>query len=254
MKYIIGPCALESEEIYFNTVEELKKVLKNKDWYYKASFDKANRSDAHADRGIGLNDSIKYFKKVKNLYPDLKITTDVHSIEHVKALKGVIDLVQIPAFLCRQTDLLVEASKNFDIINVKKGQWLNPRMSKKIADKIKSVNSNAEVWITERGTTFGYSKLFVDFGAVEELKEYFDNVILDSTHSTQTFELNSRTGGDSELAKKHFMSSSIYGYDGCFAEVHPNPKNAISDKDSQIKLSEFEYVFKKHSLICELLE
>lgn len=238
-KIILGPCALEDLTSSLKILEDILPIVKTKDFYFKASFDKANRTSINSSRGLGIKDSVYIFKQLKELYPNLKITTDVHTLDQITYLKSenVIDLVQVPAFLCRQTDLITACASSFDKVNVKKGQWLSPSKVKHISHKIKDTNPDAEVWITERGTTFGYNKLLVDFSAVDTLKSYADQVILDCTHSTQYTNDKDFTGGDRELAKKYVQVAKIFGYDGMFAEVHPDPKNAISDKESQIELS-----------------
>lgn len=237
-KIILGPCSLESLAISREILDVVYPLVSDKEFYFKASFDKANRTSIHSERGLGLKKSIDIFKELKNLYPNLKITTDVHTTEEIKELSdsNVIDLVQIPAFLCRQTDLLYFAAINFNKVNVKKGQWLSPDKVKYIVEKIKYANTETEVWITERGTSFGYNKLLVDFDAVDTLKSYADQVILDCTHSTQKTNQHNYTSGNPELGKKYIQVADTFGYDGIFAEVHPRPHQALSDKESLINL------------------
>lgn len=238
--WILGPCSMENEETFLEVYSKLKPLLKNKDWYLKASFDKANRTSLHGLRGPGLENSIEIWKKLKSLDSNIKLITDVHEVWQVEKLAGIIDCIQIPAFLCRQTDLIVECAKNFNKINVKKGQWLGPNNLIKSVDKIKETNPDCEAWICDRGTNFGYNDLFVNFGIIEELKKYYDKVILDCTHSIQRSREIYNTQGDRKLAEKYFMSADIFGYDGVFAEVHPNPSCAISDGDCQLYLSDIE--------------
>lgn len=251
MIYILGPCAIESWEIYRETALYLNNLMDGKDWYYKGSFDKANRTSIHSERGCGINAGIEYFKKIKLEFPNIKLITDIHEPWQAESLKGLIDVIQIPAFLCRQTDMLIEAAKHFDIINVKKGQWLNPHAAKNIYTKIKEVNNDAKVWITERGSSFGYDRLLIDFSSVEILKETFDKVIIDTTHSTQKFGKDDFTGGNWKLGSKYFQSAPIFGYDGIFAETHPNPEKAISDKYSQIPLLELDNIIKQTEKILK---
>lgn len=236
--YILGSCSVETEELYNSIGESLIPLMEGKDWFYKASFDKANRSSIEGKRGPGIDDSIKIFKDFKSKHPSIKLTTDVHEVWQIEKLADVIDCVQIPAFLCRQTDLLVESAKHFDIVNIKKGQWMSPQNMIKGVDKIKNINPDCQAWITERGTQFGYGQLIVDFGAVEILKKHYDKVILDCTHSTQRLKQNGRTGGNSKMAVKYFKVADTFEYDGVFAETHPNPSQAYSDGDSQIPLDE----------------
>jgi 2-dehydro-3-deoxyphosphooctonate aldolase (KDO 8-P synthase) len=242
--WILGSCSIETEELYNNIAKELIPLMNGEDWFYKASFDKANRSSIDGKRGPGLEESIGIFERFKKDNPQIRITTDLHEVWQVEKLAGLIDCIQIPAFLCRQTDLLVECAKNFPIVNIKKGQWMSPQNMVKGVDKIKNVNPNAEAWITERGTQFGYSQLIVDFGAVDVLKEHYDKVILDCTHSTQRLKPNGRTGGDHKLAERYFKVADIFGYDGIFAETHPNPIEAYSDGDSQIPLTKMKKLLK----------
>jgi 2-dehydro-3-deoxyphosphooctonate aldolase (KDO 8-P synthase) len=233
--YILGPCSLESQEITKKVLDELYPVMTGKNWYFKGSFDKANRTSIYSDRGPGLLEGQEIFAWVKNNYPGVKTLTDIHEPWQAKELHHLIDMVQIPAFLCRQTDLIVEAATWFNEINVKKGQWLAPQAMEHVVDKIKEVNSSCRVYITERGTSLGYSGLIPDFRAVDILKSFSDGVILDCTHSTQKPK-GDTTGGDRELAKKYALAAKIFEYDGVFIETHPDPKNAISDADSQVEL------------------
>ena len=237
--WILGPCSMESEKLYLDEGRFLNKIMKGREWYYKSSFDKANRTSIRGKRGMGLDKGIEVFKKLKEEIPDIKLTTDVHECWQVEKLKGIVDLIQIPAFLCRQTDLIAECARNFNIVNIKKGQWISPVSACKFVDKVKNVNGNCEAWMTERGSNFGYEQLIVDFGNVEMLKRSFDKIILDCTHSTQRLK-DGFNGGDRNLAEKYLFSSMIFEYDGVFAEVHPNPPKALSDMDSQIYLDRME--------------
>ncbi len=242
--YIIGPCSIETPELFMGVLDEMYPIMKDTDWYFKGSYDKANRSSIDGKRGPGLEESIEIFKEIKKKYPHLKLTTDVHEVHQVEKLSPYIDLIQIPAFLCRQTDLLTESAKFFNKVNIKKGQWMSPQNMVKGVDKIKNTNPNCEAWITERGTQFGYSQLIVDFGAVEILKKHYDKVILDCTHSTQRLKPNGRTGGSYDLAVKYFKVADVFEYDGVFAETHPNPPEAYSDGDCQIPVSEMKEMLK----------
>ncbi len=234
--YILGPCSLESEEVTKTVIDELYPVMNGKNWYFKGSFDKANRTSIKSNRGPGLEEGKEIFAWIKNNYSGVKTLTDIHEPWQAKEVHHLIDMVQIPAFLCRQTDLIVEAARWFKEINVKKGQWLAPHAMEHVVKKIKSINPTCKVYITERGTSLGYSGLIPDFRAVDILKSFSDGVILDCTHSTQKPKGNT-TGGDRELAKKYAIAAKIFEYDGVFIETHPNPTKAISDADSQIELS-----------------
>lgn len=243
--YIIGPCSLETFELSNQILTSVKPYLKNKNFYFKGSFDKANRSSITGKRGPGIDEGIEIFKELKKIHPEIKYTTDVHELNQIKRLSGVIDLIQIPAFLCRQTDLLSMCARYFNEINIKKGQWMSPQNMVKGIDKIKSINPNAEVWITERGTAFGYSQLIVDFANVDFLKESFDKVILDCTHSAQITKPNGRIGGNPSLAEKYFKVSDIFGYHGVFCEAHPIPSLSYSDADSVLSLKTMISILKQ---------
>lgn len=251
--YIIGPCAMESSDLYFTTGARLYEIMKDKDWYYKSSFDKANRTSFHGQRGIGLDEALDEFERIKEFFPDIKLTTDAHECWQIHHLVGYIDLIQIPAFLCRQTDLIIECAKYFKKINIKKGQWIGPNNLIKSVDKIRNINPNAEVWITNRGSNFGYHELIVDNNIVDILKECYDGVILDATHSVQRSRSVYGIQGDRDLAERHFLSSGIFGYTGVFAEVHPNPPEAISDGDCQIYLNRIEELIKTKEEIDDIL-
>ena len=235
--WILGPCSMESKEFYLETARELNKIMDGRNWYYKASFDKANRTSLYGGRGPGLEEALSAFKEVKREFPKIKLLTDVHETCQVEKLADTIDCIQIPAFLCRQTDLIVECAKHFDQINVKKGQWLGPSNVLKSLDKIKHTNEDCEAWLCERGSNFGYDKLIVDFTIVDEIKERYDKFIFDCTHATQRSREVYVYQGDRTLAERYVMASSIFNYDGVFVETHPRPEEAVSDADCQVYLS-----------------
>jgi 2-dehydro-3-deoxyphosphooctonate aldolase (KDO 8-P synthase) len=251
MIYILGNCALESWEIYLQTAETLYPIMKGKEWYFKASFDKANRTSIKGKRGIGLNDACVLFKSIKQVFPDIKLLTDVHTPDQVEKLKPYIDVIQVPAFLGRQTDLIVECARHFNKINVKRMQHLGPNNLIKSVDKIKETNPDCEAWLCDRGSNYGYDHLIMDFTIINELKEYYDKVVFDCTHSVQRSRTVHGKQGDRELAMAYFLSAPVFEYDGLFAEIHPDPPSAISDGDCQIYLSEFENLYKKHKKICQ---
>ena len=251
--WILGPCALESREMFLKTAETINNIMTESDeWYMKASFDKANRTSLHGARGIGMEASKEIWLEARKSFPNMKFITDVHETNQVEKLVGCVDVVQIPAFLCRQTDLIVECARHFDKINVKKGQWLGPNNLIKSVDKIKETNENCEAWICDRGTNFGYNDLFVNFGIVDELKEHYDKVILDCTHSIQRSRKIYGTQGDRKLAERYFVAADIFNYDGVFAEVHPNPECAISDGDCQLYLTDLDDLVVKAKQIGDL--
>jgi 2-dehydro-3-deoxyphosphooctonate aldolase (KDO 8-P synthase) len=233
--YILGPCSIENEDNFLEVAKTLDGYMGGKDWYLKGSFDKANRTSIHSDRGPGLDEGIRIMQSIKEAYPNIKIVTDIHEPNQALPLSDVVDVIQIPAFLCRQTDLLIACAKNFNIINIKKGQWLSADAMKHAVAKIKEVDPNCEVWVTERGSNFGYDRLIVDFRGVDVMKEFADKVILDCTHSTQMAG-EGITGGSRKLAKQYAQAAKIFEYDGVFIETHPDPDNAISDSESQVEL------------------
>jgi len=233
--YILGPCSIENEDNFLEVAKTLDSCMGGKDWYLKGSFDKANRTSIHSDRGPGLDEGIRIMQSIKEAYPNVKIVTDIHEPNQALPLSDVVDVIQIPAFLCRQTDLLVACAKNFNIINIKKGQWLSADAMKHAVAKIKEVDPNCEVWVTERGSNFGYDRLIVDFRGVDVMKKFADKVILDCTHSTQMAG-EGITGGSRKLAKQYAQAAKIFEYDGVFIETHPDPDNAISDSASQVEL------------------
>ncbi len=252
--WILGPCSIEGRDLYLEIAKKLVPMMKGRDWYYKASFDKANRTSIKGGRGPGLEESCKLFREVKKLYPGIKLTTDVHEVHQVEKLaEAGIDCIQIPAFLCRQTDLIVECAKHFDIVNVKKMQFLGPHNVIKSVDKIKNTNPNCEAWLTDRGTNFGYDKLIVDFTIVDEIKKYYDKFIFDVTHATQRSREIYVLQADRELSERYLLASDILGYDGTFAETHPRPEEAVSDADSQIYLSRIESLINKSDKINSIL-
>ena len=233
--YILGPCSIESEENFREVANALYPIMQGKDWYLKGSFDKANRTSIHSNRGPGLDEGIRIMRSIKEDFPDIKIVTDIHETSQALPLSDVVDVIQIPAFLCRQTDLLVECAKHFNTINVKKGQWLSADAMKHAVTKVKEVNPDCQVWVTERGSNFGYDRLIVDFRGVDVMKEFADKVIFDCTHSTQMAG-DGITGGSRKLAKQYSLAARIFEYDGVFVETHPDPENAISDSGSQVEL------------------
>lgn len=233
--YILGPCSIEDQDTFLTVAKELSPLMKGKDWYLKGSFDKANRTSIHSNRGPGLGEGIRIMEMAKRMYSNVKIITDIHEASQALPLSDVVDVIQIPAFLCRQTDLLVACAKNFNIINIKKGQWLSADAMKHAVAKIKEVDPNCEVWVTERGSNFGYDRLIIDFRGVDVMKEFADKVILDCTHSTQMAG-EGITGGSRKLAKQYAQAAKIFEYDGVFIETHPDPDNAISDSESQVEL------------------
>lgn len=245
MKIIAGPCQHESYEsslaIASKCMEAVGYAFPHPEYYFKASFDKANRTSAKGKRGLGLIKTMQDFAKMKEALPDLKILTDVHEIDQIEIVKDYVDVIQIPAFLCRQTDLIQAACETGLIVNIKKGQFLAPWDVKGILSKTEGAK---EVWITERGTSFGYNNLVVDFNGIQYMLDNYDvPIVFDATHSVQ------KPGGRGESSDGNrdnvaglTRAASALGVSNFFLEVHPNPDNAPSDGPNMIKLDDFEEV------------
>ncbi len=249
--WLLGPCCIENEDLFLECLEEINSIMSPEDdWYMKASFDKANRTSINGGRGPGLQAATSIWKEAKEQFPKVKFITDVHECHQVESLIEVVEVVQIPAFLGRQTDLIVECAKAFNKINVKKGQWLGPNNLVVSVDKIKNTNPDCEAWICDRGSNFGYHDLFVNFGIVDELKQHYDKVILDCTHATQRSREVYGTQGDRVLAERYFKAADLFNYDGVFAEVHPRPEEAVSDGDCMLQLSKLKEIVKTTKLIA----
>ena len=238
---IAGPCALESEDLCREVAAVLAKIkAKHRDKIevvFKASFDKANRTDVHSLRGLGLEQSLEIFSQIKKEY-QLLVTTDVHLPEQVERVASVCDVLQIPAFLCRQTDLLQAAAESKRTINVKKGQFLSPYDMKFVVEKLEFFEAS-EVWQTDRGTTFGYGNLIVDMRSFGIMKQNKCPVIFDATHSLQMPGCGTRlTGGDRQFIAPLAHAALAAGAQGIFLETHPNPDQAWSDKATQLVLEQ----------------
>ena len=251
--WIVGPCSVENKDYFLKSADFLVKTFKGRNFFLKGSFDKANRTAVHGGRGPGLQESLDIFKEVKDRHPDVKILTDVHETHQVEQLVGAVDAIQIPAFLCRQTDLLRECGKHFSFVNIKKGQWIDPAQTAFFAGKIKDANPDAEVWITERGTFFGYGNLVVDFRAASEMREFCDELVLDCTHSTQC-KRGDFTSGDRGLAEKYLMTSLHYDYSGIFIETHFEPLTATSDGDCMVYTDRLPRLLEEHDRIEEIIK
>jgi len=246
MRIIAGPCQHESIEQSLEIAKECKRVCDKLgiEYYFKASFDKANRTSLNSKRGIGLPQFIRDMDKIKEQIPNLKILTDVHEKQHVYTITSVdasIDVLQIPAFLCRQTDLIRAACDSGRIINIKKGQFLAPWDVEGILSKTEGAE---EVWITERGTSFGYNTLVVDFtGLNYMLDNYSVPIFLDATHSVQKPGGNgTSSGGNRDYVPGLTRAASALGINNFFLEVHGDPDNAPSDGPNMIKLIHFERI------------
>ena len=237
---IAGPCAVESEENVFEIACRIKEITDRLEipYIFKASYRKANRSRLDSFTGIGDEKALNIIKSVKDKL-GLPVLTDVHTAEECVIAANYVDALQIPAFLCRQTDLLVAAANTGKIVNIKKGQFLSADAMKFAVNKVKE-SGNSNVWLTERGTTFGYQDLVVDFRAIPVMREYAPTV-LDITHSLQQPNQSSGvTGGKPELIETIAKAGISVGADGIFIETHPDPANAKSDGANMLRLDLLE--------------
>ncbi|HHS49335.1 MAG TPA: 3-deoxy-8-phosphooctulonate synthase [Desulfurella acetivorans] len=238
--FIAGPCVIESEMIVLTIAEKLKRLSEkfNIEIIFKASFDKANRSSIDSYRGVSIDTGIKILAKVKETF-NMRLTTDIHLPDQADIVKDTIDIIQIPAFLCRQTDLLIAAAKTKRIVNIKKGQFMAPWDMKYAIEKVNRSGNN-NVWLTERGSSFGYNNLVVDFRGMLIMKELGVPVIYDATHSMQLPGGAKSSLGTPQYAPILAKAAASIGVDGLFFETHINPKEALSDASNMISLNEFE--------------
>jgi 2-dehydro-3-deoxyphosphooctonate aldolase (KDO 8-P synthase) len=244
--FIAGPCVIESKELLDVVASEIVKINHKLgiDIIFKASFDKANRTSIHSFRGPGLEKGLEMLEKIKERF-GLRITTDIHESYQADAAGQVCDIIQIPAFLCRQTDLLIAAAKTGRIVNIKKAQFLSGKDMLYPYEKAMDAGAK-EVWLTERGNSFGYNNLVVDFRNIPDMKEIAPQVIMDCTHSVQRPGAgNGKTSGDRKFAPMMAMAGKAFGATGFFFEVHPDPEKGKSDAANMIKLSSLEEIIKQ---------
>lgn len=238
---IAGPCVIESQELLDTVAKTLVEINKRlgTDIIFKASFDKANRTSLHSFRGPGLERGLEMLSKVKEKY-GLRLLTDIHESCQAEAAGEVVDVLQIPAFLCRQTDLLVTAARTGRIVNIKKAQFLSGRDMRYPTEK--ALESGAkEVWLTERGNSFGYNNLVVDFRNIPDMKEIVSTVIMDCTHSVQRPSAGEgKTVGDRKFVPSMAMAAKAFGATGYFFEVHPEPDKGLSDAANMLELDKLE--------------
>ena len=238
---IAGPCVIEDAAAMDDIVSTLKEYSRelNFNLIFKASYDKANRTSVNSFRGPGIDKGLKILSDIKAKY-DVPILSDVHSAKEAEIAGGVLDVIQIPAFLCRQTDIILEAAKTGKVINVKKGQFMAPWDTKFIVKKIASVE-NYKVILTERGVSFGYNNLVVDFRSIPVMKETGALVVFDATHSVQLpGGGGSVSSGNREYVMPLARAAAAAGVDGLFFEVHPDPPRALSDSANSVYLSSFK--------------
>lgn len=237
---ICGPCALESMELCETVATELERIRAahpEVQLIFKGSFDKANRTSLHSPRGPGLAKGLEMLAAIKARF-GFPVLTDIHTEEQATAAGQVVDILQIPAFLCRQTDLLVAAARTGAVVNVKKGQFLSPQEMRYVVDKLEG-SAAREIWLTERGTTFGYQNLVVDMRNVPLLKAFGHPVIFDATHSVQMPGAGEgTTTGRREFVAPLARAAVAAGADGLFVETHPDPEHAISDGPNQVPLDQ----------------
>ncbi len=238
---IAGPCVIESEALTQKIAAALVEITQARSisFIFKASFDKANRTSGTSFRGPGLTEGVRILGRIRETY-GCPVTTDIHECVQVAEVAEHVDLLQIPAFLCRQTDLLVEAAKSGRAVNVKKGQFLAPTDVNNIGAKLKSAGAPAYV-ITERGTTFGYNNLVVDMRGLATMRQNGHRVVFDATHSVQRpGGQGTSTGGDGDMVPVLARAAMAVGIDGLFIETHPNPSESPSDGPNMIPLNEVD--------------
>ena len=246
--FLAGPCVIENDELLDVVAQRLVEIREKLqvEVYFKASFDKANRTSLRSFRGPGLEKGLQMLADIKARY-NLPLTTDIHESYQAAAVGEVVDVLQIPAFLCRQTDLLVAASQTGRVVNVKKAQFLSGEDMRFPVEKCREAGAK-EVWLTERGTTFGYNNLVVDFRNLPIMSQWADRVIMDCTHSVQRpGGGNGTTSGDRQFGAAMAKAAKAFGAQGYFIETHPNPEIALSDGPNMLFLDDLE------TLVSELL-
>ena len=242
---IAGPCVIESQDCLNEVAEEIVRLNKKYglNILFKASFDKANRTSIKSYRGPGLEKGLTMLNDIREKY-GLKLLTDIHESYQAKPAGEVVDVLQIPAFLCRQTDLLVAAAKTGKTVNIKKAQFLSGLDMEFPVQKVRE-SGNDKVWLTERGNMYGYNNLAVDFRNIADMKNFTDTVIMDCTHSVQRpGAAGGKTGGNREFVPAMALAAKAFGATGYFFEVHPNPEMAKSDGPNMLYLKDFESVVK----------
>lgn len=251
---IAGPCVAESQAILDETAQGLKEITEKLgiNYIFKSSFDKANRSSIYSYRGPGMEKGLEMLQNVKDKF-DLPIVTDIHTPDQAEPVSKVADILQIPAFLCRQTDLLVAAAKTGKIVNIKKGQFLAPDQMGNLVKKVEECN-NEQVLLTDRGSSFGYNNLVVDYRGIPIMQRFGYPVVFDATHSVQLPGANgTSSGGDRAFVPPLAKAAMAVGADALFFEVHPDPDNAKSDGPNMVPLDKAEELFKICKEIFELV-
>ncbi|MBR0202075.1 MAG: 3-deoxy-8-phosphooctulonate synthase [Bacteroidaceae bacterium] len=243
--FIAGPCVIESAEVLDAVARELQRIGQQYDLeiIFKASFDKANRTSIRSFRGPGLERGLQMLSDVKAKY-GLRLLTDIHESYQAAPAAEVVDVLQIPAFLCRQTDLLVAAARTGCTVNIKKAQFLSGLDMQYPVEKAREAGAS-DVWLTERGNTFGYNNLVVDFRNIPDMLKFTPRVIMDCTHSVQRpGAAGGKTGGNREYVPAMALAAKAFGATGYFFETHPDPDNALSDGPNMLRLDDLENVIK----------
>ena len=244
--FIAGPCVIESAECLDIVAQELVRINKKYgiDIIFKASFDKANRTSISSYRGPGLEKGLQMLADIKQKY-GLRLLTDIHESHQAAPAAEVVDVLQIPAFLCRQTDLLVAAAKTGKTVNIKKAQFLSGLDMQFPVEKVRD-SGNDNIWLTERGNIYGYNNLVVDFRNIPDMKQFTPTVIMDCTHSVQRpGAAGGKTGGNREFVPSMALAAKAFGANGFFFETHPDPEKALSDGPNMLYLNELEELIGK---------
>jgi len=248
---IAGPCVIESEQLVLETAHQIAEIARavGMPYVFKSSYDKANRSSIHSFRGPGLREGMAILRKVKE-HVKVPVLTDVHGIDEATQAAEVADILQIPAFLCRQTDLLIAAAKTGQIVNVKKGQFLSPWEMSNVVKKLEECGTS-KILLTERGSSFGYNNLVVDMRGLPVMRSFGYPVIFDATHSVQL----PGGGGTHSSGQREFITplasaAAAAGCDGFFMEVHPHPDTALSDGPNMVPLHQLKPLLERLVQIC----
>ena len=245
-KFIAGPCVIESAELLDTVAQELVRINDKlgTDIIFKASFDKANRTSIHSFRGPGMDKGLQMLTDIKSKY-GLRLLTDIHESYQAAPVGEVVDVIQIPAFLCRQTDLLVAAAKTGKTVNIKKAQFLSGNDMRYPVEKAREAGAK-DVWLTERGNMFGYNNLIVDFRNIPDMLQIVPTVVMDCTHSVQRpGGAGGKTGGDRQFVPAMALAAKAFGANGWFFEVHPDPDKGLSDAANMLPLNKLGELIEK---------
>ena len=245
-QFIAGPCVIESAELLDTVAQELVRINDKlgTDIIFKASFDKANRTSIHSFRGPGMDKGLQMLADIKSKY-GLRLLTDIHESYQAGPVGEVVDVIQIPAFLCRQTDLLVAAAKTGKTVNIKKAQFLSGNDMRYPVEKAREAGAK-DVWLTERGNMFGYNNLIVDFRNIPDMLQITPTVVMDCTHSVQRpGGAGGKTGGDRQFVPAMALAAKAFGANGWFFEVHPDPDKGLSDAANMLPLNKLEEIIER---------